>query len=176
MSGGVPTAIRGRVHRFGPNIDTDSIIPARYLTTTDPVELARHCMEALDTDFVSRVNLGDVIVADENFGAGSSREHAPIAIKATGISCVVATSFARIFYRNSINIGLPIVEAPGFPAQTNDGDEVEIGLSSGTLLNLTNGARTSSTPFPEFMRALLDSGGLVPYLRERLATPSDGHG
>jgi 3-isopropylmalate/(R)-2-methylmalate dehydratase small subunit len=171
MTGRTRHVIRGRVHRFGPNIDTDSIIPARYLTTTDPAELGRHCMEAIDPDFSSRVRPGDVIVAEENFGAGSSREHAPIAIKAAGISCVVATTFARIFFRNAINLGLTIVESSQFAALTSDGDEVEIDLVSGKLKNLVTGAEAGSTPFPEFMRALLEAGGLVPYLRAQLKTP-----
>jgi 3-isopropylmalate/(R)-2-methylmalate dehydratase small subunit len=164
------SVLRGRAHRFGANVDTDSIIPARYLTTTDAAELGLHCMEALDPDFTSRVKLGDVIVAEENFGAGSSREHAPIAIKAAGISCVVATSFARIFFRNAINLGLPIVESANFASLVGDGDEVEIDLATGRLINLTTGTTADSTSFPEFMRELLNAGGLVPYLKSQLET------
>lgn len=160
--------IRGSIHKFGDNIDTDVIIPARYLTTTDPDELAKHCMETIDPDFVNRVHPGDVIVAGENFGSGSSREHAPIAIKAAGISGVVAKTFARIFYRNAINVGLPIVECPEIVDQTEEGDEVEIDLADGRVANLTRGAEAQAQPFPDFMRQLLESGGLVPYLRAKL--------
>lgn len=160
--------IKGRVHRFGSNIDTDVIIPARYLTTTDPAELAKHCMEAIDPDFVSRVKAGDLIVAGENFGSGSSREHAPIAIKEAGVSCVVAKTFARIFYRNAINVGLPIVECPEIVDATEEGDEVEVDLTSGRVTNTTKGKAAQAKPFPDFMRDLLSAGGLVPYLREKL--------
>lgn len=166
--------LRGRVHRFGPNVDTDVIIPARYLTTTDPAELGKHCMEDLDPAFVTRVQAGDVIVAEENFGSGSSREHAPVAIKASGVACVVASTFARIFYRNAINVGLPIVECPEIVAATEDGDEIEVDLVTGRVRNLTRGVEGAGRPFPEFMRELLEAGGLVPYLREKLA--GDGSG
>lgn len=157
--------MKGKVHRFGANIDTDVIIPARYLTTTDPAELAAHCMEPIDPDFVNRVKPGDIIVAEENFGSGSSREHAPVAIKGAGIACVVATSFARIFYRNSINLGLPIIESPQIVAATQAGDELEVDLASGKVVNLTRGIAASIPAFPDFMRELLEAGGLVPYLR-----------
>lgn len=165
-------AIRGRVHRFGANIDTDVIIPARFLTSTDPAELAEHCMEAIDPGFPGRVSPGDVIVADENFGSGSSREHAPIAIKGTGIECVVAKTFARIFFRNSINIGLPVLECPEVVNATEVGDEIEVDLSSGRVRNLTKGVQGQGKPYPDFMRELLDSGGLVPYLRAKLTGDS----
>lgn len=161
-------AIRGHIHRFGANIDTDVIIPARYLTTTDPTELASHCMEGIDPDFVNRVKAGDLIVADENFGSGSSREHAPIAIKAAGVSCVVAKTFGRIFYRNAINVGLPIVECPEVAEVTEDGDEVEVDLSTGAVINHSKGVQAQAQPFPDFMRRLLEAGGLVPYLRASL--------
>lgn len=160
--------IRGTVHRFGPNVDTDAIIPARYLTTTDPGELAEHCMEGIDPGFPARVIKGDVMVAEQNFGSGSSREHAPIAIKAVGISCVVASGFARIFYRNAINLGLPVVECPEIVAITEPGDEVEVDLVTGKVTNHTRGHSAQAKPFPDFMRELLDAGGLVPYLRRKL--------
>jgi 3-isopropylmalate/(R)-2-methylmalate dehydratase small subunit len=165
--------IKGRVHKFGANIDTDVIIPARYLSTTDPAELASHCMETIDPEFPSKVKPGDVMVAEANFGSGSSREHAPVAIKGAGIECVVASSFARIFYRNAINVGLPIVECPEIVAVTEDGDEVEVDLASGMVRNLTKGAEAAAVPFPDFMRELLDSGGLVPYLRNKLSGSTD---
>ena len=160
--------IKGRAHKYGSNIDTDAIIPARYLNTTDSAELAGHCLEDLDPDFVSRVKPGDVIVGEDNFGCGSSREHAPICIKAAGVSCVVANSFARIFYRNSLNIGLPILECPEAVAGISAGDEVEIDLATGRISNLTTGRIYSAKPFPEFMRRLIEMGGLVNYARARL--------
>lgn len=160
--------ISGKAHRFGANIDTDVIIPARYLTTTDPAELASHCMEPIDPDFVNRVKAGDIIVAEENFGSGSSREHAPVAIKGAGIACIVAKSFARIFYRNSINLGLPIVECAQVVDATEAGDELEVDLASGKVTNLSKGISASAQPFPDFMRELLEAGGLVPYLRAQL--------
>ncbi|MGH9267233.1 MAG: 3-isopropylmalate dehydratase small subunit, partial [Acidimicrobiales bacterium] len=149
-------------------MDTDVIIPARYLTTTDPTELARHCMEDLDPTFAGRVQPGDLIVAEQNFGSGSSREHAPISIRAAGISCVVASSFARIFFRNAINVGLPIVECPEIAAATEDGDELEVDLAEGTVTNLTREMTGAARPFPGFMQELLRAGGLVPYLRAKL--------
>lgn len=159
----------GRAHRFGSNIDTDAIIPARYLTTTDPKELAAHCMEDSDPQFVSRVKQGDIIVAGFNFGSGSSREHAPIAIKEAGVACVVASGFARIFYRNAINVGLPILECPEIVEATESGDELEIDMDHGRVVNKTKGVEATAEPFPEFMRDLLNAGGLVPYLRDKLA-------
>lgn len=162
------STLRGNVHRFGPNIDTDVIIPARYLTTSDPAELAKHCMEAIDPDFPSKVAEGDIIVGEENFGSGSSREHAPIAIKGTGIACVIASGFARIFYRNAINLGLPILQCPEIVETTETGDELEVDLATGKIHNLTKDIQAQAQPFPEFMRELLEAGGLVPYLRNKL--------
>jgi 3-isopropylmalate dehydratase small subunit len=164
--------IRGKVHKYGSNVDTDVIIPARYLNTTDPAELAAHCMEDIDADFVKNVRQGDIIVAEDNFGCGSSREHAPISIKAAGISCVIANTFARIFYRNSLNVGLPILECPEAVAGTAKGDELEIDLVSGTIFNLTTGKAYQARPFPPFMRELIDLGGLVNYAKARLQNAS----
>ncbi|MHB8780718.1 MAG: 3-isopropylmalate dehydratase small subunit [Candidatus Geothermincolia bacterium] len=160
--------LRGKAWRYGKNVDTDVIIPARYLATSDPVELARHCMEDLDASFAANVRPGDIIVAEENFGSGSSREHAPVAIKASGISCVIAKSFARIFYRNAINIGLPILESPEAVDATEYGDELLVDLTDGRIENVTRGQVFQAEPFPEFMRRLIDAGGLEPYVRERL--------
>ena len=160
--------LRGTVHRFGANVDTDVIIPARYLNTTDPAELGKHCMEDLDPTFPLRVRGGDIIVADDNFGSGSSREHAPVAIKACGVACVVASTFARIFFRNSINVGLPIVECPEIVAVTKEGDTLEVDLVTGAVTNVTQGVTAQAVPFPEFMRSIIEAGGLVPYLRHKL--------
>lgn len=153
--------ITGRVHRYGRDIDTDVIIPARYLNTSNPDELAKHCMEDLDPTFVTKVEEGDILVTDENFGCGSSREHAPIAIKASGIAAVISSSFARIFYRNAINTGLVILESPEAVAGISDGDEVSIDIETGTITNLTSGATFSAEPFPPFIREIIDAGGLV---------------
>ena len=161
--------IKGKAHKYGSDIDTDVIIPARYLNNPDPMELAKHCLEDLDKDFVKKVNAGDVIVAEDNFGCGSSREHAPLAIKSAGVGAVVANSFARIFYRNSINIGLPILECPEAVADTRDGDELEIDIASGKIKNLTRQVEYNAKPFPEFMQQLIESGGLINYARKRLA-------
>jgi 3-isopropylmalate/(R)-2-methylmalate dehydratase small subunit len=150
--------LKGRVRKYGDNVDTDVIIPARYLNTSDPNELAAHCMEDLDKDFAKKIKPGDIIVADNNFGCGSSREHAPIAIKYAGISCVVAKSFARIFYRNSINTGLPIIE---IDAEIENGDELEIDLTAGEIKNLTKGETYTFPPFPEFLQKIIDAGGLM---------------
>ena len=152
---------RGKVHKFGDNVDTDVIIPARYLNSSDPAELATHCMEDIDADFTSKVNKGDIMVATKNFGCGSSREHAPIAIKASGISCVIAETFARIFYRNAINIGLPIIECPEAAAAINEGDEVEVDFDSGKIHDLTTDSEYQGQAFPPFMQELIDAGGLV---------------
>ncbi len=157
----------GKVHKFGANIDTDAIIPARYLNTFDPRELARHCMEDADQEFPNKVQPGDIIVADKNFGCGSSREHAPIAIKGAGISCVIADSFARIFYRNAINIGLPILESPEAVAAIQEGDTVEVDLESGKIKNLRTGDEYQATPFPEFMQGIISQGGLINYVKEK---------
>ena len=161
--------IKGKVHKYGSNVDTDVIIPARYLNSADADELAKHCMEDIDKDFIKKVNPGDVIVAEDNFGCGSSREHAPLAIKTAGVGAVVANSFARIFYRNSINIGLPILECPEAVAGTKSGDELEIDIASGTIRNLTRGATYQAKPSPEFMQQLIEAGGLINYARKRLA-------
>jgi 3-isopropylmalate dehydratase small subunit len=162
--------IKGRAHKYGSNVDTDVIIPARYLNTTDPAELASHCMEDLDGEFIKKVHDGDIIVGEDNFGCGSSREHAPICIKAAGVSCVIANSFARIFYRNSLNIGLPILECPEAVAGISAGDEVQVDLASGGITNVTTGKSYSAKPFPDFMRKLIEVGGLVNYARTRLQT------
>jgi len=160
--------IRGTVHKYGSNVDTDVIIPARYLNTTDPKELASHCMEDIDAEFVKRVQPGDIIVAEDNFGCGSSREHAPISIKASGVSCVIANTFARIFYRNALNTGLPILECPEAVAGISNGDAVEVDLEAGRITNATTGKTYQAKPFPPFMRQLIEVGGLVNYTRQRL--------
>jgi 3-isopropylmalate/(R)-2-methylmalate dehydratase small subunit len=161
--------LEGSAHVYGRDVDTDVIIPARYLNTSDPAELAKHAMEDIDADFVGRVQPGDVIVALENFGCGSSREHAPVAIKAAGVSCVVAASFARIFYRNAINTGLPIVVCPAAAREAQAGDRLRVDLAAGTVDNLTRGTTHAADPFPPFMRELIDAGGLLPYVQQRLA-------
>ena len=157
----------GRVFKFGDNVDTDVIIPARYLNSSDPAELATHCMEDIDKDFVKNVNKGDIIVANKNFGCGSSREHAPIAIKAAGVSCVIADTFARIFYRNSINIGLPIIECPEAAKEIEAGDEVEVDFDSGKIYNRTKGTEFQGQPFPEFMQKIIKAEGLVNYINQK---------
>ena len=154
----------GTVFKYGDNVDTDVIIPARYLNSSDPAELAVHCMEDIDKDFIKKVKKGDIIVADKNFGCGSSREHAPIAIKAAGVSCVIAETFARIFYRNAINIGLPIVECPEASKGIEDGDEVEVDFDSGIIKNLTKGTSFQGQAFPEFMQRIIAAEGLVNYI------------
>ncbi len=161
--------LKGKVHKYGANVDTDVIIPARYLNIYDPMELAKHCMEDLDQDFLKRVEPGDIIVATTNFGCGSSREHAPMAIKAAGISCVIAKSFARIFFRNAINIGLPLLECPEAVDGTDGGDVIEVDLSSGQIKNLTKGRTFQSSPYPEFMTEIIATGGLIEYTKRRLA-------
>lgn len=162
-------ALRGHVHLYGDHIDTDIIIAARYLNTTDPAELATHCMEDAGDAFVERVQQGDFIVAGENFGCGSSREHAPIAIKACGVSAVVAKSFARIFFRNAINVGLPILESPEAAADARPGDELEVELETGVIRNLTQGKSYQAEPFPPFLRDIIDAGGLVKYVARQQA-------
>ena len=156
----------GRIFRYGDNVDTDVIIPARYLNTSDRKELASHCMEDIDSTFVSSVKKGDIIVAGRNFGCGSSREHAPIAIKESGISCVIAATFARIFFRNSINIGLPILECPEAAAEIKAGDSVSVDFSTGVITDETTGKEYKAEPFPPFMQSLIEAGGLVPYIKE----------
>jgi 3-isopropylmalate/(R)-2-methylmalate dehydratase small subunit len=159
----------GSVHKYGRDVDTDVIIPARYLTTDDPAELAEHCMEDIDAEFVTSVRSGDIIVAHENFGCGSSREHAPVAIKASGISVVVASSFARIFYRNAINTGLPIVVCPEAASEAQAGDRLRVDLVAGTVENLTQGKKYDAEAFPPFMQELIDRGGLMEYVKARVA-------
>ncbi|HHZ20124.1 MAG TPA: 3-isopropylmalate dehydratase small subunit [Firmicutes bacterium] len=156
--------LTGRVWRFGDDVDTDLIIPARYLNTSDPKELAAHCMEDADPSFAGKVQPGDIIVAGKNFGCGSSREHAPIAIKAAGVACVIGATFARIFYRNAINIGLPILESPEASSGIEEGHQVEVDLETGTIKNLTTGESYSAKPFPPFMQELIAAGGLIPYV------------
>ena len=155
----------GCVFKYGDNVDTDVIIPARYLNSSDPTELAKHCMEDIDKDFVSNVKKGDIIVADKNFGCGSSREHAPIAIKAAGVSCVIAETFARIFYRNAINIGLPILECPEAAEEINAGDEVEVNFDTGVITDKTTGKTYKAQPFPEFIQNIIAKGGLLASLK-----------
>ena len=156
---------KGTVHKYGDNVDTDVIIPARYLNTADHKELASHCMEDIDIGFVKKVKEGDIMVAHENFGCGSSREHAPIAIKASGISCVIAATFARIFYRNAINIGLPIIECREASEKIEAGDEVEIDFESGVITNLTKGESYQGQAFPEFLINIINKGGLLSSLK-----------
>ncbi len=160
-------AARGKVHTFGDNIDTDVIIPARYLNSSDPAELATHCMEDIDASFAGRVQKGDIIVAKKNFGCGSSREHAPISIKAAGVSCVIAETFARIFYRNAINIGLPIIECPEASKAIKAGDEVEVDFDSGVITDVTTGQKYQGQAFPPFMQKIIDSEGLVNYINSK---------
>ena len=160
--------LMGTVWKYGDDVDTDGIIPARYLNVSDPEDLARHCMEDVDPGFARAVQAGDVIVAGENFGCGSSREHAPLAIKGSGVACVVAKSYARIFYRNAINIGLPILECPQVVEETQKGDLLAADLGAGTVTNLRTGRTYQVSPFPPFIMGIIEAGGLVPYTRERL--------
>ena len=157
----------GTVHKYGDNVDTDVIITARYLNSSDPAELATHCMEDIDKDFIHRVKKGDIIVANKNFGCGSSREHAPIAIKAAGVNCVIAETFARIFYRNAINIGLPIIECPEAAKAIQAGDEVEINFDTGVIKDVTTGASFQGQAFPEFMQKIIAAEGLVNYINQK---------
>ena len=157
----------GRVFKYGDNVDTDVIIPARYLNSSDPKELATHCMEDIDAEFVNKVQVGDIIVANKNFGCGSSREHAPISIKAAGVSCVIAETFARIFYRNSINIGLPIIECKEAALEIEEGDEVEVIFETGIIKDLTKGTEYKGQAFPAFMQKIIDAEGLVNYINEK---------
>lgn len=153
--------VQGKVHKYGSNVDTDVIIPARYLNTADPKELAAHCMEDIDTEFVKNVKSGDIMVADRNFGCGSSREHAPIAIKASGISCVIAATFARIFYRNAINIGLAILECEEASKDIKNGDDVSVDFDTGIITNNTTGKTYQAEPFPPFIQNIIEKGGLL---------------
>ncbi len=157
----------GTVHKYGDNVDTDVIIPARHLNTSDHKELASHCMEDIDTEFVKKVKQGDIMVGGDNFGCGSSREHAPIAIKASGVDCVIAKTFARIFYRNSINIGLPILECPEASEKIQDGDEVSIDFDSGVITNETKGETYQALPFPDFIKDIMAKGGLIAQISGR---------
>ncbi len=158
---------KGKVWKFGADIDTDRIIPARYLNTSDPIELARHCMEDQDPSFASKVRPGDIIVADKNFGCGSSREHAPIAIKAAGIACVIAKSFARIFYRNAFNMGLPILECAEAADAAGNGDVIEADMDTGEIYNVTKKLRFNARPVPPFMQELVNAGGLLESIKKR---------
>ena len=158
---------KGIVWKFGNNIDTDLIIPARYLNTSDPKELAQHAMEDADPEWVKKMKPGDFIIGGENFGCGSSREHAPIALKEAGVTAVIAKSFARIFYRNAINIGFPILESPAAVEGIKGGDEIEVDLAAGTIKNLTSGREYKAQPFPEFMRAIINAGGLINYIKAK---------
>jgi len=162
--------LKGKVHKYGADVNTDVIIPARYLSLSEPAELARHCMEDIDTEFVSRVKPGDIMVATTNFGCGSSREHAPLAIKAAGVSCIIAKSFARIFFRNAINIGLPLLECDEAVAHIEAGDLVEVDLSSGSIKNLNSGMVFTAKPYPDFMAELIAAGGLIEHTKKRLTT------
>ena len=157
----------GSVFKYGDNVDTDVIIPARYLNSSDPKELATHCMEDIDKDFVNNVKAGDIMVANKNFGCGSSREHAPIAIKAAGVSCVIAETFARIFYRNAINIGLPIIECPEAAEGIENGDEVEIDFDSGIIYDKTKDTRYKGQAFPPFMQEIIKNEGLINYINNK---------
>ena len=160
--------LKGKVHKYGANVNTDVIIPARYLNVSEDAELAKHCMEDLDPGFIAKVKPGDIIVAESNFGCGSSREHAPLAIKAAGVSCVIARSFARIFFRNAINIGLPLLESEAAVDNTKDGDTLEVDLSQGTIKNLTSGKTFTAKPYPDFMAQIIAAGGLIKYTKKRL--------
>jgi len=160
--------LKGKTWKFGADVDTDAIIPARYLNTSDPAELARHCMEDADKDFAAKVQAGDIIVAGKNFGCGSSREHAPIAIKAAGVSCVIAKTFARIFYRNSFNIGLLIFEAPEAAEEIGEGEEITVDVDTGVITNITTGKTYQATPVPPFMQEIVAAGGLINYVAERM--------
>jgi len=161
--------IKGKAWTFGKDVDTDQIIPARYLNTSDPEELAKHCMEDADAEFVNKMSRGDLIVAEKNFGCGSSREHAPIAIKSAGVSAVIAKSFARIFYRNAFNMGLPIFESVDAVDGISEGDEIEIAMESGLIRNRTTGKEFQAAPIPPFMQELIDAGGLMEYVKKKIS-------
>jgi len=162
--------LKGKVHKYGADVNTDVIIPARYLNVSEPAELAKHCMEDIDAAFVASVKPGDIIMATTNFGCGSSREHAPLAIKTSGISCVIARSFARIFFRNAINIGLPLLECSEAVDNTEAGDILEVDLSAGKIKNLTRNLEFTAKPYPEFMAELISAGGLIEYTKKRLVS------
>jgi len=167
---GAGAMIEGRTHRLDDHVNTDLIIPATYLVASDPAELGEHLMESHDPEFRSRVKPGDIIVAGENFGSGSSREHAPLAIKGAGIACVIASSFARIFFRNAINVGLPILESPEAVEATGEGDRLRVDLAGGTIENLTTGETFTVPAYPEFMRRIVDEGGLINYVMNKPST------
>jgi 3-isopropylmalate dehydrogenase/3-isopropylmalate/(R)-2-methylmalate dehydratase small subunit len=160
--------LKGKAHTFGANIDTDAIIPARYMVTSDPAELAKHVMEDADPDFAKKAQKGDVIVAQKNFGCGSSREHAPVAIKAAGISCVIAKSYARIFYRNCFNMGLPIFESADAPDKIRPGDEITVDMNTGEITNVTKNEKYKAAPIPPFMQQLIEAGGLMASVKKKL--------
>jgi len=160
--------LKGRVFKYGANVDTDAIIPARYLNVSEPAELAKHCMEDIGVGFVKRVKTGDIIMAETNFGCGSSREHAPLAIKASGISCVIAKSFARIFFRNAINIGLPLLECAAAVDNTRNGQTLEVDLASGKIKNIDTGMEFTAEAYPQFMAEIIAAGGLIEYTKKRL--------
>ena len=160
--------LKGKVHKYGANVNTDAVIPARYLNISEPEELARHLMEGIDSEFAQKVEPGDIIVATTNFGCGSSREHAPIAIKAAGIGCVIASSFARIFYRNAINIGLPILESDEAAEGSDSGDILEVELETGEIVNTTKGKVFKAKPYPDFMLELVSAGGLIEYTKHKI--------
>lgn len=168
--------LKGKVHKYGADVNTDVIIPARYLNLSDPAELAKHCMEGIDSEFISRVRPGDIIVATTNFGCGSSREHATIAIKAAGVSCVIAKSFARIFYRNAINIGLPILECDDAAEKSEAGDILEVELATGEIINATKGLVLKAKPYPNFMLELISAGGLIEHTKQKIAARRNKHG
>jgi 3-isopropylmalate/(R)-2-methylmalate dehydratase small subunit len=161
--------LKGKVHKYGADVNTDVIIPARYLNVSEPAELAKHCMEDIDKNFVKKVKPGDIIMATTNFGCGSSREHAPLSIKTAGVSCVIAKTFARIFFRNAINIGLPLLECEEAVDNTKAGDTLEVDLSSGRIKNLTSKMEFVAKPYPGFMTELISAGGLIKYTKKRLA-------
>jgi 3-isopropylmalate/(R)-2-methylmalate dehydratase small subunit len=161
--------LKGLVHKYGANVDTDVIIPARYLNVSDPLELAKHCMEDIDGQFVKKVKAGDIIMAGTNFGCGSSREHAPLSIKSAGVSCVIAKSFARIFFRNAINIGLPLLECTECVEKTRAGDTLEVDLATGKIVNLSSGLVFTAKPYPDFMAELIKAGGLIDFTKNKLA-------
>ena len=160
--------LKGKVFKYGANVDTDAIIPARYLNVSEPAELARHCMEDIDTEFINKVKPGDIIMATTNFGCGSSREHAPLAIKAAGVSCVIAKTFARIFFRNAINIGLPLLECPEAVDNTENGQTLEVDLTSGKIKNINSGKEFTAEAYPPFMSEIIADGGLISYTKKKL--------
>ena len=162
--------MKGKVHKYGADVNTDVIIPARYLNVSEPAELAKHCMEDIDADFLEKIQPGDIIMATANFGCGSSREHAPLAIKSAGISCVIAGSFARIFFRNAINIALPLLECEEAVDNSDAGDLLEVDLSRGEIKNITKNLMFTAKPYPDFMAELIAAGGLIEYTRQRLAS------